>query len=70
MTFGETFAESSVKGALTRGGVAWLLITPAVAAAKTWWSRTAALVVFLVEVAIYVSLAVRYRRHHRRRPTA
>jgi hypothetical protein len=63
MGFGETFAETSVKGALTRAAVAWVLITPAVAAAKIWWSRTAAVVVFLVTVAIYVVVAERFRRH-------
>jgi hypothetical protein len=41
MTFGERFAETSVTGALTRAAVAWVLITPAVAAAKVWWSGTA-----------------------------
>jgi hypothetical protein len=65
MGFGETFAETSVKGALTRAAVAWVLITPAVAAAKIWWSRTAAVVVFLVTVAIYVVVAERFRRRHR-----
>jgi hypothetical protein len=64
MAFGETFAETSVKGALTRAGVAWVLITPAVAAAKIWGSGTAALVVLLVGVTIYVVAAMRYRRHH------
>jgi membrane protein YdbS with pleckstrin-like domain len=64
MAFGARFAETSVKGALTRAAVAWVLITPAVAAAKIWWSGTAALVVFLVGVTIYIVGAVRYRRHH------
>jgi hypothetical protein len=65
MGFGETFAETSVKGALTRAAVAWVLITPAVAAAKIWWSRTAAVVVGLVSVAIYVAVAEHFRRRHR-----
>jgi hypothetical protein len=68
MAFGERFAETSVKGALTRAAVAWVLITPAVAAAKIWWSGTAAVVVFLVGVPIYIVVAVPYRRHHRRPP--
>ncbi len=68
MAFAERFAETSVKGALTRAAVAWVLITPAVAAAKIWWSGTAALVVFLVSVTIYVVVAVRYRRSHRPPP--
>ena len=65
MGFAERFAETSVTGALTRAAVAWVLITPAVAAAKIWWSGTAALVVFLVGVPIYVVVAVRFRRRHR-----
>jgi hypothetical protein len=64
MAFGEMFAETTAKGALTRASVAWVLITPAVAAAKIWWSGTAALVVFLVGVTIYIVVAVRYRRRH------
>jgi hypothetical protein len=64
MAFGARFAETSVKGALTRAAVAWVLITPAVAAAKIWWSGTAALVVFLVGVTIYIVVTVRYRRQH------
>jgi uncharacterized membrane protein len=50
--------------------VAWVLITPAVAAAKIWLSGTAAVVVFVVGVVIYVALVVHYRRQHRQRPTA
>jgi hypothetical protein len=65
MSFGERFAKISVKGALTRAAVAWVLITPAVAAAKIWWSGTAALVVFLVGVPIYIVIAGRYVRGHR-----
>ncbi len=65
MEFGEMFAQTSVRGALTRAAVAWVLVTPAVAAAKIWWSGTAALVVFLVGVTIYIAVAVRYRRRHR-----
>ena len=64
MAFGEMFAQTSARGALTRAAVAWVLITPAVAAAKIWWSGTAALVVGLVGVTIYIAVAVRYRRRH------
>jgi hypothetical protein len=64
MSFGERFAETSVTGALTRAAVAWVLITPAVAAAKIWWSGTAAAVVGLVGVTIYIGIAVGYRRRH------
>ena len=64
MRLADRFAETSVTGAVTRAAVAWVLITPAVAAAKIWWSGTA-LVVFLVGVTIYTVVAVRYgRRHH------
>jgi hypothetical protein len=45
-----------------------VLITPAVAAAKIWWSGTAAVVVFLVGVPIYIVVAVPYLRRHRRPP--
>jgi ABC-type enterochelin transport system permease subunit len=64
MAFAERFAETSVKGALTRAAIAWVLITPAVAAAKIWWSGTAALVVFLVGVTIFIVVVARYRRRH------
>lgn len=64
MAFAETFAQRSVKGALTRAAIAWVLITPVIAAAKIWWSGTAALLVFLVGVTIYIVVAVRYLRRH------
>jgi hypothetical protein len=70
MAFGEIFAQTSVKGAATRAAVAWVLITPMVAAAKIWWSGTAALVVFLVGVPVYIALAVRYWRRHGAPPAA
>jgi len=68
VTFGETFAQATLKGALMRAAVAWVLITPAVAAAKVWWSAAAALVVCAVGVVTYAALAERYRRGrpHRR----
>jgi hypothetical protein len=62
MTIGDLFAETSVRGALIRAVVAWVLITPAVAAAKIWWSGVAALVLGVVGVAIFVAVVVRYRR--------
>ena len=64
MAFGEWFAETSLMGALIRAAVAWVLITPAVAAAKIWWSGTAAVVVFFVGVAVYIGVVARYRRRH------
>jgi membrane protein YdbS with pleckstrin-like domain len=68
MRFAERFVQTSVPGALTRAAVAWVLITPAVAAAKIWWSGTAALIVFLVGVAVYVVVVVRFSRRHRQPP--
>jgi len=65
--FGDTFAQSSVKGALARGALAWVLITPPVAAAKIWWSGTAALAVGLGGVITYVVVTVRYLARHRER---
>jgi hypothetical protein len=62
--FGETFAQASIKGALTRAALAWVLITPAVAAAKIWWSGTAALLVGIGGVGLYVVVANRYLRRH------
>jgi hypothetical protein len=70
MTFAGRFAQRSVSGALTRAALAWVLITPAIAAAKIWWSRTAALVVFTVGVTIYIVVAVRYLRRHPPPPAA
>lgn len=65
VTSAERFAEPTVRGSLTRAAIAWVLITPAIAAAKIWWSGTAALVVGLVGVTIYIVVAERFRRHHR-----
>jgi hypothetical protein len=65
MGFGEAFAARSVKGALTRAAVAWVLITPAVAAAKIWVSDGAAAIVGVVGVAIYIAVAVSFSRRHR-----
>ena len=67
MEFGEMFAQRSVKGALTSAAVAWVLITPVVAAAKIWWSGTA---VCIVGVTIYrrswcATVAATVRRHER-----
>jgi len=64
MTFGERFASTSPSGMVTRAALAWVIITPAVAAAKMWWSGLAALVVGVLGVALYVALAVRYVRRH------
>jgi hypothetical protein len=68
--FAERFAETSLWGALIRASIAWVLITPAVAAAKIWWSGTAALLLGLVGVTIYAGVAMRIRRHCRQPPGA
>ncbi|HEX4563165.1 MAG TPA: hypothetical protein VH115_01820 [Solirubrobacteraceae bacterium] len=68
MRLAARLAETSTTGALVRASIAWLLITPAVAAAKIWWSGTAALVTGVLGVAIYVGLAARIRRHYREPP--
>jgi hypothetical protein len=57
MRLGEDFTQSCVKGAVTRAAVAWVLITPAAAAAKIWWSGIAALVVFVFLVGVVTELA-------------
>lgn len=61
MALVERLAKNSVKRALTGAAVASGLITAAGAAAKIWWSRTAALVLLLVGVTIYIVVAVRCR---------
>jgi hypothetical protein len=70
MSFGATFTSRGTKGYLIRAGLAWILITPAVAAAKIWWSGAAAAVVGVVGVATYIVLATRCMRHHREQPTS
>jgi hypothetical protein len=52
---------------LTRAVGAWILIGLPIVAARIWWSVPAALTIFIVGVTIYVTAAVRYMRHHRRR---
>lgn len=64
--FVDRFAETSVRGALTRAAVAWVLITPAVVAAKILLSPTAAVLVCVVTVTVYIVVALRVRRRHRR----
>jgi membrane protein YdbS with pleckstrin-like domain len=64
-SFAEQFAQTTVKGALTRAAVAWVLITPAIVAAKIWWSTPAAVVVAVVTVTVYIVVAQRLRHHYR-----
>ncbi len=50
---------------LTRAVGAWLLVGLPVIAARAWWSVTAAIIIFVVAVTMYVTAAVRYKhRHH------
>jgi hypothetical protein len=67
MTFGETVAGSSVESRLLGAGLAWWLISAAVAAAEIRGSRAAALV-DIVGVGAYVTVATRYVRPHREPP--
>ena len=60
------FVERSTRGVLTRMVGAWLLVGLPVIAARIWWSRPAAIVVFVVTLTAYVPAANRYVRHHGR----
>ncbi len=68
MLLADCFAERSLRGTLTRMVGAWLLVGLPVIAARLWWSVTAAIVVFVVTVTIYVTGAFRYMHRHRPRP--
>ena len=46
---------------------AWLLVGLPVVAARIWWSASAAIVVFVVTVTIYVAAARSYMDQHGRR---
>ena len=60
------FAGSGARGMLTRAVGAWILVGLPVVAARVWWSVPAALAIFTVGVAVYVTAARRYVRRHRR----
>lgn len=49
---------------LTRAVGSWLLVGLPVIAARIWWSVTAAIVVFVVGVTMYVAASLRYLRRH------
>jgi uncharacterized membrane protein YoaK (UPF0700 family) len=66
---GTCFAERSARGIVTRAAGAWVLIGLPLIAARVWWSVAAALVIFVVGVALYVTAARRYVRRHRRTET-
>jgi hypothetical protein len=50
---------------LTRAAGAWVLIGLPVIAARLWLSVPAALIIFVLGVAVYVAAAGRYMRRHR-----
>jgi membrane protein implicated in regulation of membrane protease activity len=66
---GTCFADRSARGILTRAAGAWVLIGLPLIAARIWWSVPAALVIFVVGVALYVTAARRYVRRHRHTET-
>jgi hypothetical protein len=65
MQIADWFAERSTRGMLTRMVGSWLLVGLPVIAARIWWSAAAAIVIFLVCVALYVAGARSYMRTHR-----
>jgi len=67
MTFQDRFAAPSVTGVLIRAGVACVLITPMIAAAKIWWSGPAAAAIGFIAITVYVLAATRYMRRGRSR---
>jgi hypothetical protein len=69
MSVGDTFASRGARGYLMRAGLAWVLVTPAVAAAKIWWSGAAAAAVGVLCVAVYIVVVERYVRRHGAPPT-
>jgi hypothetical protein len=49
---------------LTRMGGAWLLVGLPLIAARIWWSVPAAMVVFLITLAMYLTATIHYLRRH------
>ncbi len=49
---------------LTRAAGSWILVGLPVIAARLWWSVPAALTIFVVGVAVYVTAARRFVRRH------
>jgi hypothetical protein len=68
MQLADRFAERSTTGMLTRMVGGWLFVGLPVVAARVWWSPAAAIAVFLVTLALYVAVAVRFGHRHRRQP--
>lgn len=68
MPLADRFAERSTRGMLTRMVGAWLLVGLPVIAARIWWTVTAAIVVFLLTVTMYVGGAIQYMHRHRPQP--
>jgi hypothetical protein len=65
MRVADSFAERSVRGALTRMVGAWLVVGLPVIAARVWWSWEAAVAIFVADVTAYVAASRHYMRHHR-----
>jgi hypothetical protein len=68
MRLTDCLAERSARGTLTRMIGAWLLVGLPVIAARIWWSVTAAIVIFVVTVTMYVATARRHMHRHHLRP--
>jgi hypothetical protein len=60
----DVFAESSACGLFARWVGSVLCVGLPVVAARIWWSPIAAIVVFVVTVTAYVTVAVRHKRGH------
>ena len=58
------WTETSVRGMLLRAALAWVLVTPAIAAARIWASPLAAALTGVAGVALYVAALRVYRRRH------
>ena len=43
---------------------AWLLVGLPLIAARIWWSVSAAIVVFIVTLTMYLTATIRYMRRH------
>jgi hypothetical protein len=62
MPVADRFAERSTSGLLTRAAGSWLFVGLPVIAARIWWSAVAAIAIFVILMAIYVTAARRYVR--------
>ena len=60
----DVFAESSARGLFTRWVGSVIFVGLPVIAARVWWSAAAAIVIFVVTLIAYVTVAIRYKRRH------